>query len=199
MTFDALNSLLEANRPLLSNTWMRNAFRYYGVAELRGSGSNPQIVQFIATTTGRTFRSADPRSSIPEVSAATRLMPVCYIGAQYRGIDDSNDTRWAWCSAFVNHVMITSGYGGTYSLGARSWQHWGQRIRRDNVQFGAIAVFKRTTATDPQGRSHGHVGFYVGEDTTHYLIYGGNQGKRVGVSRYPKNRLVGFRWPAVSS
>lgn len=203
MTYSELNGLLEANRPLISSTWMHIAFRYYGVAEIPGKNSNPQIVQFIASTIGKTFRSdGHHRSSIVEVNGKTPLAPMCFIGTRFKHIDDSNDSSWAWCSAFVNHVMISSGYPGTYSLGARSWRNWGKPMKKSEVVFGAIAVFKRTTKADPEGKTHGHVGFYLGKIGHRYLIYGGNQGKKIGgvsVTTFHENSLIGFRWPAISS
>jgi hypothetical protein len=57
--------------------------------------------------------------------------------------------------------------------------------------LGTILVFSRG--------SGGHVGVYMGEDSTHYHVLGGNQSDRVSVARIPKTRLLpgqlGSRWP----
>jgi hypothetical protein len=45
----------------------------------------------------------------------------------------------------------------------------------------------------------GHVGFYVGEDSTSYHVLGGNQGDKVSVVRILKKRLVQARRPAYNS
>ena len=41
----------------------------------------------------------------------------------------------------------------------------------------------------------GHVGFYVGEDSTAYHVLSGNQFDKVGITRIDKSRLVAIRWP----
>jgi hypothetical protein len=41
----------------------------------------------------------------------------------------------------------------------------------------------------------GHVGFYHGEDSTHFHVLGGNQSNAVTVSRIAKSRLLSARWP----
>ena len=41
----------------------------------------------------------------------------------------------------------------------------------------------------------GHVGFYVGEDGTHYHVLGGNQDDAVSIAKIAKSRLVASRWP----
>lgn len=54
--------------------------------------------------------------------------------------------------------------------------------------YGAIAAFKR-----PSG---GHVGVLVGQDATHYLVLGGNQGDTVSRVWIEKSRCVATRWPS---
>lgn len=58
---------------------------------------------------------------------------------------------------------------------------------------GAILIFWRGSPNGGQG----HIGFYVGEDATHYHVLGGNQSNAVTVSRIAKDRLRkdGCRWP----
>lgn len=52
----------------------------------------------------------------------------------------------------------------------------------------AIVTFKR-----PSG---GHVGFLMGEDATHYLVRGGNQGNTVSDTWIAKSRARAIRWPS---
>ena len=54
-----------------------------------------------------------------------------------------------------------------------------------NEGLGDVLVFSRNGG--------GHVGFYVGEDTTHYHVLGGNQSDSVNIARIAKNRLFGIR------
>lgn len=187
---------------LASYQWLQNGLNYFGTMEIAGSLSEPLIVQFIATTTGRAYQAQTGSGTFMEISAETRMPLMCSIGFDFnrttrrgrRGRHlDEEVTHW--CSAFVNHVMIRSGFSGTHSLGARSWHRWGRRIRKREIEdyFGAVAVFTRPSKTNPHA---GHVGFYVGETRNHYLIFGGNQSNSVCVKKYRKSRLLSFRWPS---
>lgn len=74
---------------------------------------------------------------------------------------------------------------------ALNWTRFGVSC---SPQVGAVLVFWRGSPDNWQG----HVGFYVGEDTTHFHVLGGNQADRVSVVRIAKVRLraSGCRWPA---
>jgi uncharacterized protein (TIGR02594 family) len=91
-----------------------------------------------------------------------------------------------WCSAFVNWCVEKSGYAGTDSAWARSWLGWGQRL--DAPRRGCITVFSR----EPDA---GHVAFFLQEAGDYVEVLGGNQHDSVCVTRYPKNRLLGYRAP----
>lgn len=95
-----------------------------------------------------------------------------------------------WCGAFVETVLRSSGFTETVSnpLGARQWLTFGQAVE---PQRGAIMVFWRGSESGWQG----HVGFYWGEDKTHYHVLGGNQSNAVTISRIAKTRLLGARLP----
>ncbi len=47
-------------------------------------------------------------------------------------------------------------------------------------------VFWRKTPKGP----YGHVGFYISETYSAYVILGGNEDNRVELKQYPKNRFV---------
>lgn len=98
-----------------------------------------------------------------------------------------------WCGDFVetciavalpNEQVLANPYA------AINWLSFGEQTA---PRVGAILVFHRG---DPSSWL-GHVGFYVGEDTTHYHVLGGNQSNSVTVSRIAKSRLRpgGIRWP----
>jgi uncharacterized protein (TIGR02594 family) len=105
-------------------------------------------------------------------------------------IDYSGDDI-PWCGLFVGHCV-----GATLGdeplpanpLGARQWLRFGEDC---TPQVGAILVFWRGKKNGWQG----HVGFYHGEDTTHYHVLGGNQSDSVNVMRIDRKRLLGARWP----
>lgn len=101
--------------------------------------------------------------------------------------------RLPWCGDFVETsvaLALTNEVLPTNPYLARSWLQFGVRLARPSL--GAVAVFWRGSRTG----SSGHVGFYVGEDATHYHILGGNQSNMVSIARIARERLLGVRWPA---
>jgi uncharacterized protein (TIGR02594 family) len=107
------------------------------------------------------------------------------------GIPYSEDET-PWCGLFVAHCVgsqlpdepLPSG-----PLGARNWGGFGNKVA---PQPAAILVFWRQQKNGP----FGHVGFYAGEDDSHYHVLGGNQDNKVCVTRIPKDRLLQARWPS---
>jgi uncharacterized protein (TIGR02594 family) len=97
-----------------------------------------------------------------------------------------------WCGTFVAAMLQESGLPIiTHFKRARAWADYGARLQTHVLSPGAIMVFWRGSPTGP----FGHVGFYVGEDKTHYHILGGNQSNAVNIQRIAKNRLLASRWP----
>lgn len=68
-------------------------------------------------------------------------------------------------------------------LWALNWGLWGE-------DGGQPELFELLTFVRPGG---GHVGFYVGEDATHYHVWGGNQGNSVSIRRIERERLRACR------
>jgi uncharacterized protein (TIGR02594 family) len=94
-----------------------------------------------------------------------------------------------WCGVFVAICLAEDGLPtAPIAVRAKVWVTWGQNLAADRLAPGAVLVFER-----PGG---GHVGFYVGEDPTHYYVLGGNQGDRVSIMRLEKARCIARRWPA---
>ena len=97
-----------------------------------------------------------------------------------------------WCSAFVNWSFQQCGILGTESLLARSWQLWGYPLEKP--QLGCVVVLQRG-----RERWQGHVGFWQGYASPDDIyVLGGNQSDRVCVDRYPRHRLLSYRWPHLS-
>lgn len=73
-----------------------------------------------------------------------------------------------------------------------NWLKFGRDLK--TPALGAVLVFWRGS---PKGWQ-GHVGFYVGEDATHYHVLGGNQSDAITITRIAKKRLRpgGIRWPS---
>lgn len=91
-----------------------------------------------------------------------------------------------WCGLFAAHCVRTAGLALPKNpLSALAWAEWGRPL--DAPVPGAVAVFRRSGG--------GHVGFVVGEGARgDLLVLGGNQSDRVGVARFPRDRLVALRW-----
>lgn len=95
-----------------------------------------------------------------------------------------------WCAAFVGACLKRAGVKGSGSLAARSYEAWGQPLKKPIL--GCVAVKKR-------GGSgwQGHVGFVVGASPTKTIILlGGNQGDKVSVASFKRSEFTAFRWPA---
>lgn len=98
------------------------------------------------------------------------------------------DDETPWCGVFVAAVMqeAKKPFPTLYPR-AKSWADYGSRLRTEFLAPGAILVFGR--------EGGGHVGFYLGEDDTHYHVFGGNQKNMVCSMRIAKSRLIASRWP----
>lgn len=99
------------------------------------------------------------------------------------------DDETPWCAAFVGSVLAQCGIQGTNKLNARSYLDWGQPVDTDKAQKGDVVVFWRGSKDGWQG----HVAFYSHQDEEHIYVLGGNQGNKVSLAPYKKDRLLGIR------
>lgn len=109
-----------------------------------------------------------------------------YFGATTLG--DKTTDAVAWCSAFVNWCHTKAGFAGTRSARVRSWLEHPNYRPTNEPQLGDLCVFWRQSPASAKG----HVGFFVREEGQHIWVLGGNQKNRVGVDKYPKNRLITY-------
>lgn len=93
-----------------------------------------------------------------------------------------------WCSAFVNWLMQSTGFKSTGVGLARSWLEYGEVL--DDPVVGCIVVVSRGTK-----KWQGHVGILLDYSDDWLYILGGNQGNKVSIRAYARNRLLGYRWP----
>jgi len=93
-----------------------------------------------------------------------------------------------WCAAFVHYCLQHAGYVGTGQPSARSYRTWGTP---SETRLGAVGVLWRGS----RGGWEGHVAFILDISDSSLYLLGGNQGDRVSVAAYPKDRLLGLRWP----
>lgn len=89
-----------------------------------------------------------------------------------------------WCGLFVAYVCKVAGIEGVKDpLWARNWSNFG--TKQTVAMLGDVLVFVRDKG--------GHVGFYVGEDSTSYHVLGGNQSDMVCILRIRKERCIAIR------
>ena len=69
-----------------------------------------------------------------------------------------------------------------------AWLDWGGDCA---PQIGAVAILCAGRSDAPA-----HVGFYLAEDGDAFHVLGGPRADAVSIGRHPKERLLGFRWPA---
>ncbi|PTQ12969.1 TIGR02594 family protein [Sphingomonas oleivorans] len=122
-------------------------------------------------------------------NSATILGWARQLGVKVLGIAYNADGV-PWCGLFVATCLREASVDLAemrVAVRAKAWADWGANLRMDRLAPGAILVFDR-----PSG---GHVGFYVGEDATHYHVLGGNQGDAVTIMRLGKGRCIARRWP----
>lgn len=96
-----------------------------------------------------------------------------------------------WCGLFVAHCVgstLPSEGLPTSPLLAKAWRKFGIAC---TPQIGAILVFWREAPDSAKG----HVGFYHGEDASHYHVLGGNQSDAVNIRRIGRDRFLAARWP----
>ena len=89
----------------------------------------------------------------------------------------------AWCGVYVGMVAKRAGKALPKNpIRALAWSGFGKQVLGP-PELGDVLVFTR--------KGGGHVGFYVGEDDTHFHVLGGNQSNSVSIARIAKSRLYG--------
>lgn len=102
-----------------------------------------------------------------------------------------NDDETPWCAGFVGAMLESVDIRSTRSGMARSYMKWGQPIV--GPVKGAVVVFWRGSRSG----SSGHVGFVTGKDQYgNIMVLGGNQSNAVNIKPFPKDRVLGYRWPS---
>ncbi len=131
----------------------------------------------------------EARSALGRHEARDRGWLMDWLTRDGRSLGDPSKTPW--CGDFVETCIRVAlpkepllGALGTNPYWARNWLLFGQEVQPIT---GAVLIFERG--------SGGHVGFAVGQDTTHFFVLGGNQTDAVTVARIAKSRLLGARWP----
>lgn len=108
----------------------------------------------------------------------------------FKGIADwIQDDETPWCSAFMNHTHLATGFKYTGKLNARSWLNLGDEVY--NPKPGDIIILWRESPSSWKG----HVGFFLrfNPSKTKVLIYGGNQNNTIAPLWYNTSRVLGYR------
>ncbi|WP_028525974.1 TIGR02594 family protein [Runella limosa] len=96
-----------------------------------------------------------------------------------------------WCGLFMALVAKRAKKQVVKDpLWALNWGTFGKLT--EVPMLGDVLVFNRIT---PDGKKAGHVGLYVGENTDHFFVLGGNQNDSVCIKAMEKSRLYICRRP----
>lgn len=100
-----------------------------------------------------------------------------------------SDDDIAWCGLFAAIIcyrrLKNAAEVVKEPLWARNWAKYG--VKSPTPGLGDVLVFSRGNG--------GHVGFYVGEDSSCFHVLGGNQSNKVSIARVLKSRLITARRP----
>lgn len=99
------------------------------------------------------------------------------------------DDAVPWCSAFVGAILKRAGIKPSGSLGARSYERWGERL--EQPLLGCIGVKRRQGGEAWQG----HVGLVVAANQTTVWMLGGNQSNSVSIAPFSRWQFTAFVWP----
>jgi uncharacterized protein (TIGR02594 family) len=149
----------------------------FGNPASRTNDNAPRATRHVPSYVARLVEASKPALGWPALVTEAR---------KYLGTNPTKRKR-LWCATFMNLVLNKVGYSGTNSDAARSFAKYGERIAKPEV--GAIAVLTR-------GKRGGHVGVVSGVDAHgNPVIISGNHNKRVGVSIYPRSRVIAYVKP----
>lgn len=116
--------------------------------------------------------------------------PVIMEWAKEAGLKQYTNDEIPWCGLFMAIVMKRAGREIVKDpLWALNWGNFGKQV--SEAMLGDVLTFVRDGG--------GHVGIYVGEDSTSYHVLGGNQGNAVSIVRIQKKRLQKIRRPEYKS
>lgn len=185
--------------------WLRSAYGEIGQAEMKGSASNPRIVEYLNTCPA--LKNAHTKTKqVPVLNSKTGKPKIAADGKpRTRTVWDTTSPTYAecdetaWCAAFINWCLKKSGLPGldTSAAGlAEAWLDYGMPI--SSPRYGAIAVIYNPSAANSALTTTGnHVGFLIdGGFGDSIVLLGGNQGNRVRLSRFVGWQIKGFIWPA---
>lgn len=111
-----------------------------------------------------------------------------YADAGHPGIEHDETP---WCAALVGACLKRANMKNSGSLMARSYEKFGKVLGLKNPEKYCIGVMTRGKPSSWQG----HVGFVMDFDKTSVTMLGGNQGNKVSLQKYPRNKFISFVRP----
>jgi uncharacterized protein (TIGR02594 family) len=97
-----------------------------------------------------------------------------------------------WCAIFANACLESSGFPGTRSALARSFENSADFIKLDRPLLGCITTMWRGSP----GAGTGHVTMNAGEISGKISGLGGNQNDQVCIEAFPEDaHITGYWWP----
>ncbi|RZN13907.1 TIGR02594 family protein [Bradyrhizobium sp. Leo121] len=96
-----------------------------------------------------------------------------------------------WCAIFANYCLETSGFKGTKSAAARSFETHPEFTKLKLPALGCIVTMWRGSKSSGQG----HVFLYDGENSSGVRGIGANEDDQVKRSIHDRSRIVGYYWP----
>lgn len=131
-------------------------------------------------------------TEIPGARNNPKIMAmVAEINAKYPGrVKGYVNDDIAWCSLFATYVLMKAGKAIVKVNPLWSRNYTTYATESEAPSLGDVLVFSRG--------SGGHIGFYVGEDSTCFHVLGGNQANSVNITRINKNRLLSCRKPGMT-
>lgn len=101
-----------------------------------------------------------------------------------------DDSELAWCGIFMGVLFRDLGMSSqipAHLYRARSWMSVGTEVSLSEAKKGDIVIYWRGSVND--GRS-GHVHIYDHETISNIYGLGGNQGNKVSIAPYKKEKLL---------
>lgn len=171
--------------------WLANWLRgFFGKAPKRPADLPDEVAVIGEPAVVRRARQDIGQKEIPGPEANPVIM------SWWRHVDykPPNGDETANCSAAMNAWHFESGIPGTRAPNARSWEHWGQKLKKP--KFGCVTVEWRN---DPNGWE-GHVTLWMGPGSKPgtYMALGANQNNQVSIEERSTAKVIGYREPLKS-
>ena len=152
--------------------------------------SKLRLSSIFGTKQGKAYKEAEKFLGLAEVMGSKHEPKILQFFAEV-GHSWVKDDETAWCAAFVGAMLKRAGLPHTGKLNARSYIAWGEEVEDWNdFKQGDIVIFWRNS----KDSVYGHVAFFHSWDENgDFHVLGGNQGNKVSIKTYAKERFLSAR------